>query len=64
MKKNEKQKLLLMILHFSETNAADAKAIHNCLIDFISRLGLELKNLKAFTSNEASVIISAIDGIT
>ena len=59
MKKKEKQKLHLLtqlhisdyifidstdLLHISETNAADARTTHDCLIDLTSRLGLELKD--------------------
>ena len=31
------------LLHFSETNAADTKTLFDCLINLISRSGLELK---------------------
>ena len=44
------------ILHFSKTNSADSETIHDCLVDLISKLGLELKNLKAFSSDGASVM--------
>ena len=33
------------LLHFSETNAAIAKTIHDCLTNVFPRLGLELNNL-------------------
>ena len=51
------------LLNISETNAADAKTIHDCLLDIISRLGLELKNLKAFASDGASVMTGVNNGV-
>ena len=51
------------LLNFSETNAADAKTIHDCLLNIISRLGLELKNLKAFASDGASVMTGVNNGV-
>ena len=36
------------LLNFSETNSADSQTIHDCLINLISNLKLELPNLKAF----------------
>ena len=44
------------ILHFSKTNSADSETIHDCLVDLISKLGLELKTLMAFSSDGASVM--------
>ena len=51
------------ILEFSETNSADSKTIHDCLIKMIIQLGLELKNLKAFSSDGASVMTGSKSGV-
>ena len=51
------------LLHFSETNGADTKTIHDCLIDLISRLGLELENSKVFASDGASVMKGVNNGV-
>ena len=51
------------ILQFSKTNSADSETIHDCLVDLISKLGLELKNLKAFSSVGASVMTGGNTGV-
>ena len=51
------------LLQFSGTNAADTKTINYCLINFISRLGLDLRNLKAFASDGASVMTGVNNGV-
>ena len=51
------------ILQFSKTNSADSETIHDCLVDLISKLGLELKNLKAFSSDGASVMTGGNTGV-
>ena len=48
---------------FSKTNSADSETIHDCLVDLISKLGLELKNLKAFSSDGASVMTGGNTGV-
>ena len=67
MQKKEKQKLHLLTQQiycmFLKTNAADAKTKQNCLINLISRLQLELKNLKAFASDGVSVMTGFINGV-
>ena len=44
------------LLSFSETNLADSQTIHDCLINLISNLKLQLPNLKAFSSDGASAM--------
>ena len=51
------------LLQFSGTNAADTKTINYCLINLISRLGLDLRNLKAFASDGASVMTGVNNGV-
>ena len=46
------------LLSFSETNLTDPQTIHDCLINLISNLKLQLPNLKAFSSDGASAITS------
>ena len=43
-------------LNIFETNAPDAKIIHDWLINLISRLELDLKSLKEFASGSAYVM--------
>ena len=49
--------------HFSDNTAANPKTTHDSLIDLISRLGLELKKLKALASDDASVITGVNNGV-
>ena len=51
------------LLAFSESGSADAKSIHDCLLGLLSRLGLELKHLKAFSSDGASVMTGVNTGV-
>ena len=44
------------LLAFSWSGSADTKSIHDCLLGLLSRMGLELKHLKAFSSDGASVM--------
>ena len=66
MTKKEKQKPKSIdatdLLQFSVTNAAEAKTIRDCLINPISRLELELKDLKAFASGGAAVMAGVNNG--
>ena len=51
------------LLSFSETNSADSQTINVCLINLISNLKLELPNLKAFSSDGASVMTGSKGGV-
>ena len=51
------------LLQFSGTNAADTKTINYCLINLISRLGLDLRNLKTFASDGAPVMTGFNNGV-
>ena len=51
------------LFNFSETNSDDSQTIHDCLINLISNLKLELPNLKAFSSDGASVMTGSKGGI-
>ena len=51
------------LLNFSETNSADSQTIHDCLINLISKLKLELPNLKAFSSDGASAMTGSKGGV-
>ena len=51
------------LLNFSETNSADSQTIHDCLINLISILKSVLPNLKACSSDGASVITGFKGGV-
>ena len=51
------------LLNFSETNSAVSQTIHDRLINLISNLKLELPNLKAFSSDGASVMAVSKGGV-
>ena len=51
------------LLAFSESSSAYAKSIHDCLLGLLSRLGLEIKHLKAFSSDGASVMTGVNTGV-
>ena len=51
------------LLNFSEPNSADSHTIQDCLINLISNLKLELPNLKAFSSDSASVMTGSKGGV-
>ena len=48
--------LLISLANFSENNSPDSQTIHDCLMNLISNLKLELPNLKAFSSDRTSVM--------
>ena len=65
MKKNEKEKLCLLTKQIYYTFLKLMLMIQsNKLIDLISILGLELKKLKAFSSDDTSVITGVNNGVT
>ena len=47
------------LLNLSETNSGNSQTIHECLINLISNLKLELLNLKAFSADGASVMMGS-----
>ena len=51
------------LLNFSETNSANSQTIHDCLINLISNLKLELPNLEAFLSDGASEMMGSKGGV-
>ena len=51
------------ILHFSKTNSTDSETINDCLVDLVSKLGSELKNLKAFSPDGASAMTGGNTGV-
>ena len=51
------------LLNFSETYVADPQTVHDCLINLISNLKLELPNLKAFLLERASVMTGSKRGV-
>ena len=66
MKKKEKQKLHLftqqMYWTFLKLMQPMQKSSH-CLINLISRLGLEVRNFTGFASDRASVLTSVNNGV-
>ena len=50
------------LLNFSETNSSDSQTIHDCLINLISNLKLELPNLEAFSSDGGASVMTGSKG--
>ena len=50
------------LLNFLETNSSDSQTSHNCLINLISNLKLELPNLDAFSSDGGASVMTGSKG--
>ena len=51
------------LLEQSEEGSPNANAILNCLVKMLDRPGLDLSHLKAFSSDDASVLTGAEGGV-
>ena len=51
------------LLEQSEEGSPNANAILNCLVKMLDRPGLDLSHMKAFSSDDASVMTGAEGGV-